>query len=158
LLSPGLPGAVWALAVSGSQLAAGSTSGVLAVWDTRVGLSRRPLVCNRAAHEEAIAGVQFARQGRTIVTSSFDSTVRVWDSPATGAPQPALGAPPIAKDAECRLRATIRGPLLSRCTRLAVTADDTRIVVGCLTEDRFSGQRLLDRMGPRAGLVMIDML
>lgn len=108
-------GAVWALAVSEHTLAAGATGGSLTVWDLRRGLSSRPLASRHDAHDDAVAGLQITDNGRTILTSSFDSTVRLWDSPMY--------------HPSTRLRGTIRVPH-TRCTRLA--ADDTRIVVGCI--------------------------
>ncbi|KAJ1638568.1 hypothetical protein T492DRAFT_942534 [Pavlovales sp. CCMP2436] len=124
-------GSVWAIAAQGNLVVAGATGGLLALWDIRKGLSSLPLASAHDAHSDAIAGLQFIADGRTLVSSSFDSTVRLWDVPRLLADATPLGGSVSPTGTMLRgLRATIPVGNLSRCTR--VVADDTRIIVGCI--------------------------
>lgn len=102
--------AVWCVQSHGHLVLSGATDGSLRAWDLRDACKS---IHSTAAHADAIAGLQLDEA--KIVTSSFDSTVRLWD---------------IRKGFE--LRATLHAPVGTRCTRLAY--DDTRIVTGSLNQ------------------------
>lgn len=128
-----IDGAVWSVAVSGNLLAAGATTGALTLWDLRRGLGSEPIEAIANAHSDAVAGVQIVDGGATVLTSSFDSTVRLWDSPLR---RPARDGGGI----RAHLRATIAVPPMARCTRIA--SDDTRIVVGTIQMEMAVGQHI----------------
>ena len=56
-------------------LAAGDPEGMLRVWNVRTGR----LVENWAGHEEGVYGVAFMPNGKGLVSSSVDKTVKYWD-------------------------------------------------------------------------------
>lgn len=104
----GHEGAVWSVAVGEQVLLSAATSGALMLWDPRV-----PAKCvhhDARAHSDAIAGLQL--DGSKIVSSGFDSLVRLWDLRTLTA------------------RAVLQTPVMTRCTRLVF--DDTRIITGSL--------------------------
>lgn len=103
------------------MLVSGATDGSLNIWDLRA-FERGPYATMVDAHDDAIAGVQITAD--TIVTSSFDSSVKLWSSPE---------ARPVGDEPDAlanNLRAVLPAPIMSRCTRVA--CHDTRIVVGCI--------------------------
>ena len=104
--------AVWSLRSHGHLVLSGATDGSLRAWDLRAGCG--PIMQREHAHADAIAGLQLEGD-RTVLTASFDSTVKMWDA--------RMGF---------QLRATLPAPAGTRCTRLAF--DDTRIVTGSLNQ------------------------
>ena len=127
-------GAVWSVRASETLLLSASTDCALKLWDLRAPV-RIPDMCHAAAralgslltraptpqtrlvhhapraHNDAVTGLQFDE--RLVVTSGFDSIVRLWEL-RTLTQRAALHTEPTA-----------------RCTRLAY--DDTRIVTGALS-------------------------
>ncbi len=121
-------GAVWSVRASEALLLSASTDCALKLWDLRAPVripdmrhaAARALdslltrVCGGVgarAHNDAVTGLQFDE--RLVVTSGFDSIVRLWEL-RTLTQRAALHTEPTA-----------------RCTRLAY--DDTRIVTGALS-------------------------
>ena len=60
----------------GERLAAGSTDGLVTVWDVATGRTLARLI----GHEDAIYAVAFAPQAALLASSSADMTVRIWDA------------------------------------------------------------------------------
>jgi WD40 repeat protein len=54
------------------------------LWDVRRGESLRPLT----GHDQGVAGLAFAPDGRTLASGSWDTTVLIWDVAAVAARQP----------------------------------------------------------------------
>eukprot|EP00908_Phaeocystis_cordata_P017548 Transcript_28903.p1 GENE.Transcript_28903~~Transcript_28903.p1 ORF type:complete len:671 (-),score=175.50 Transcript_28903:189-2201(-) len=71
----GHEGAVWSVAVQGRTLLSASTGGSVILWDPRVPAKR--VHHAPRAHNDAIAGLQF--DAHKIVSSGFDSLVKIWD-------------------------------------------------------------------------------
>jgi WD40 repeat protein len=77
-----VPDDVQCLSVSpdGKLVAVGHTTGVeepgtIRLWDVETGREVRALT----GHTKRLCSVQFARDGKTLLSSSFDGTVRLWD-------------------------------------------------------------------------------
>ena len=60
----------------GKRLAAGSTDGLVTVWDVATGRALARLL----GHEDAIYAVAFAPQSTLLASSSADMTIRIWDA------------------------------------------------------------------------------
>lgn len=110
VVGAGRGGAVWSIRhcpMRGHLLSA-ATNGTLVQTDLRSGR----MVCQQvSAHDDAVAGIQLDEQ--KVVTSGFDSAVKIWDL-RMGLAQ----------------RARLDAPHGTRCTRLAY--DENRIVTGSL--------------------------
>jgi WD40 repeat protein len=74
--SLGIQPHVAALSPDGSRLAIGGSSGEVGLLDLD---SQEWIAAPGAAHAQYVDGVAFAADGATVVTSSFDGGVRVWD-------------------------------------------------------------------------------
>jgi len=58
-------------------VAAGSRDGALLIWHAHTG----KLLASRAkAHDDAVSSIAFAPDGKTLVSGSWDRTVKTWDS------------------------------------------------------------------------------
>lgn len=68
-------GQVWCVRARGPVLMTAATDGAMYISDLRA--SSRPVMGVVAAHEDAVAGLQF--DDFKAVTSSFDSTIRIWE-------------------------------------------------------------------------------
>ncbi len=85
LQRPGTVGTVRSLAFSpdNSILAAGQSHREIMLWplnEESEGLLRR-------GHGDAVSGVRFTRDGRTLISTSWDRTVRAWDMDAGAMPE-----------------------------------------------------------------------
>ncbi len=58
-----------------SLLAAGSSEGDLALWDTSTGQLKATL----SGHESPIYGIAFSHEGRTLASASGDRSIKLWD-------------------------------------------------------------------------------
>jgi WD40 repeat protein len=110
VVGAGRGGAVWSIrhCPTRGHLLSAATNGTLVQTDLRSGR----MVCQQvSAHDDAVAGIQLDEQ--KVVTSGFDSAVKIWDL-RMGLAQ----------------RARLDAPHGTRCTRLAY--DENRIVTGSL--------------------------
>lgn len=76
-VAPDVPGTPLALSPDGTLVAAALKPGGLCVWSCASG---RVLFRNRGAHLSNLSSVRWSEDGERIVTSSTDSTVKVWGS------------------------------------------------------------------------------
>jgi WD40 repeat protein len=79
--SLGLTPTAAAISPDGSRLAVGGSVGEVGLLDLN---SHEWIASPTAAHRQFVDGIVFAHDGRTLVTSSFDGGVRLWDA-ETGA-------------------------------------------------------------------------
>mmetsp|Transcript_10306 Transcript_10306/g.28407 ORF Transcript_10306/g.28407 Transcript_10306/m.28407 type:complete len:248 (-) Transcript_10306:438-1181(-) len=68
-------GQVWCVRARGPVLMTAATDGAMYIFDLRA--SEKPVHGVVAAHDDAVAGLQF--DDTKAVTSSFDSTIRIWE-------------------------------------------------------------------------------
>jgi len=61
---------------NGYQLATGSDDNTVKIWDLR----KKRNVEIVLAHNKLVSDIKFERQGRLMVTSSYDHKVKVWGS------------------------------------------------------------------------------
>ena len=71
-----------ALSPDGGRLAVGGSAGEVGLLDLEKG---EWIAAPQVAHRQAVAAVAFSAEGQTLITSSFDASVRLWNG-STGEP------------------------------------------------------------------------
>ncbi|KAL4588009.1 hypothetical protein LXL04_000887 [Taraxacum kok-saghyz] len=63
----------------GKSIAGGIGDGSIQVWGIKPGWGSRPDIYVPNAHSDEITGLKFSSDGRTLISRSFDCTLKVWD-------------------------------------------------------------------------------
>ncbi|KAI3526545.1 hypothetical protein L1887_05802 [Cichorium endivia] len=63
----------------GKSIAGGIGDGSIQVWGIKPGWGSRPDIHVANAHSDEITGLKFSSDGRTLLSRSFDGTLKVWD-------------------------------------------------------------------------------
>jgi WD40 repeat protein len=77
---PGIDCKAVAFSPDGKRLATGSRAGVITFWDASGGQE----VLTLRGHDKAVLHVEFSRDGRYLVSSSEDATVKLWEALPSG--------------------------------------------------------------------------
>lgn len=88
----GHPQPVYAIAwnASGTQVVTGDETARIFVWDARTGRKLREFPRNSQTHNRGIQSLAFSPDGRTLISTSKDDSVILWDF-ATATPQRKIG-------------------------------------------------------------------
>ena len=141
---PERPGEVLTLCFCGPNLLASAGSGnVIHLWDVAARQER----CRLVGHTGSITTLAFRRNGATLISGSYDTTVRLWDigsaGPGQGNPAGQCGAGQLR---QCE-RATQRARLGMTAAGIAAAPRTARISTGRLTWD-YSANRIRSTLFP----------